>query len=187
MEMHGEKGFTLVEVLVTMAIGMVILAGMTSVFVSQTGTANMLNNKTEAMGDLFLASQIIPSELRGSKGVCWDTSNQNAKKLIYQPIDSNDSLIVCSGPTANNGSFEYRTTGVDGPRVCWDRPLDGGGCQELIRDLCGSGTCATPGMDAVAPVDPLTDTWRVILSSKYTGADKQTKNLDLAFKVWPRN
>ena len=69
MHQSTQRGFTLVEVLISMGIAMVLLAGMTSVFVSQTRVANMMNGKTEAMGDLFLASQIMQSELRGAKSI----------------------------------------------------------------------------------------------------------------------
>ena len=172
----SQRGFTLVEMLITMAIAMVVLAGMTSVFVSQTRLSNMMNNKTEAMGDLYLASQIMQSELRGAKDICLN----GTKKLLYQPLDSTTPLgNGCSDGSGENGKFEYRTD-QSNPRVCWDRPNKGDGCQELIRELAD-----TSGM--VAVVDGYSGVWTITLLAQYVDKNRQAANLDLAFKVWPRN
>ncbi|OIO71975.1 MAG: hypothetical protein CO186_00830 [Zetaproteobacteria bacterium CG_4_9_14_3_um_filter_49_83] len=179
-----ERGFTLVEVLVSLVIAMILLAGMVSVFVSQTNVANMMNGKTEAMGDLFLASQIMQSELRGAKTVCWDNSK---KRIVYQPIDSAVVLSSsCTGPGNDNGSFELLTDKPVGPRICWDRPLDNSGCQELIRDIAVSK--AVPGLD-VLPKDngDLRATRQVSLAAEYLDKEKKIADLELSFKIWPRN
>lgn len=178
---HQQKGFTLIELLVTMGIGLVIMAGMTSVFVSQTRTATMLKNKTEAMGDLFLASQIMQSELRSSQAIC----QVSATVLAYQP---NDSTTPCTSATVNgsNGSFELRPASATKPTpyICWDRPNNGSGCQELIRGLpVASGMTVTPKVAAA----PLPTMYVVDLKSLFRGQDNQSKNLGLTFKVWARN
>ena len=176
-----QYGFTLVEMLVTMAIGMVILAGMTSVFVSQTRLSNMMNNKTEAMGDLYLASQIMQSELRGAQRIC---QRGGGKQLIYIPLDSNtnpDPANPCPSGGGEDGKFEYLVT-ASNPRICWKRPNVPGKkyrCDELIRQLMDVG-----GMRAVEDVYGV---WTITLAAKYLDRDRQPKSLDLAFKVWPRN
>ncbi len=177
-----QDGFTLIELLITMAIGMIIMAGMTAVFISQTRTATMLKHKTEAMGDLFLASQIMQSELRGSKGICW-----NANKLLYQPFDSN---VLCTGAVSGkNGSFEFRAPNATHPTsyVCWNRPNNGSGCQELLRGLPAAGGLAVAIITPAPVVPPLPTTYVVTLTSKVTGQANQAKTLGLTFKVWARN
>ncbi|MDQ6973738.1 MAG: prepilin-type N-terminal cleavage/methylation domain-containing protein [Mariprofundaceae bacterium] len=178
-----QQGFTLIELLITTAIGLVIMAGMTSVFVSQTRTATMLKNKTEAMGDLFLASQIMQSELRGAKRICWNGTNI----LSYQPIDSNTSCVA--GVNAANGSFEIRPVNATHPTpyICWARPNNRSGCQELLRGLPVAGAL-TVAMIAPAPVvPPLPITYVIDLQSNFTGQANQAKTLGLTFKVWARN
>jgi len=184
---HQQKGFTLIELLVTMGIGLVIMAGMTSVFVSQTRTATMLKNKTEAMGDLFLASQIMQSELRSSQAIC----QVSATVLAYQP---NNSTTPCTSATVNgsNGSFELCPASATKPTpyICWNRPngVSSSGCQqscqELIRGLpVASGMTVTPKVAAA----PLPTMYVVDLKSLFRGQDNQSKNLGLTFKVWARN
>jgi len=183
---HQQKGFTLIELIITMLIGLIIMAGMTSVFISQTRTASMLKNKTEAMGDLFLASQIMQSELRSAKAIC----QLSATVLAYQDIDS---IVPCTGAAdPTNGSFELRPASATKPTpyICWDRPNNGSGCQELIRSLPAAGGLtvnATAGTPATATTPAIPPMYTVDLQSMFRGQDNQTKNLGLSFKVWTRN
>jgi len=176
MMQSKEQGFTLIEMMITMGIALVMMAGMTSVFVSQTRTATMLKNKTEAMGDLFLASQIMQGELRSSKKICW-SSTANAQSLVYLPIDSTTPMVSCDPKKYK--SFQYRkNTGA----LCWNQ-LDGKGCQELIRGLPLVG-----GMKVkVVSAPPLPDVYEVTLTSQMRGQNNQISLLPLTFKVWARN
>jgi len=181
--LHQQKGFTLVEILISLAVALIILAGMTSVFVAQTRTATMLSGKTEAMGDLYLASQIMQSELRSAQAICW---NAVSGLLVYQPLDSTTALAAaCPAPAATNGSFEFRVVDITHPTpyICWNRPNDATGCQELLRNLTvGTGLSVTPVANANMQIMRT-----VVISSQYQGQDHTLKPLGLAFKVWPRN
>ncbi len=179
-----EKGFTLVEVLITLGIAMFVLAGMSAMFVSQARTAQALSKKSEAMNDLFLASQIMQFELRGAKAMCWDDGNQT---LRYQPLSSVANLqAVCSSTDAANGWFDLRanTAVSPTPYICWDMPNDGTNCQELIRDLKAGNLGLT-----VSPVDntDLQAVRTITLTAQYKDRDMQVQDLQLSFKVWPRN
>jgi len=172
----NEKGFTLIEMMVTLVIALVILAGMTAVFISQTRAAHTVASKTETMGDLYLASQIMQSALRGAKAVCWDSVNS---RLIYQPIDSAVDITsaACTTDPAN-GWFKY-----SGTAICWDRALDAGGCQELLRGIASvSGLTVTPSSNA-----DLQTVRTITFSSIYKGSDHVDRTLGLKFKIWPRN
>jgi len=190
-----EQGFTLLEMMITMGISLVIMAGMMSVFVSQTRTATMLKDKTEAMGDLFLASQIMQSEMRSSKAICWDAATST---LVYQPIDSNVSIFPCGSAAPENGSFQYKTNTATDWRIMWKRykapatatslARAGTRADELIRGLPPVGGIQVTKIAAAAPPAPqLPDTYEITLTSQFKGQDNQVLLLPLTFKVWARN
>ncbi len=195
-----EKGFTLIELMVTLVIAMVILAGMVAVFISQTRAAHTVGSKTELMGDLYLASQIIQSELRGAKAVCWDSTNQ---RLVYQPIDSGVSIFnaatnACDSTDGANAWFKSVAAGAGGcstsntPCVCWRRPsppvappatTPQKNCQELLRGLSSaSGFLITPTGNA-----DLQTVRTISLTAIYQDINHANQDLNLKFKVWPRN
>ena len=175
-----EKGFTLIELMVTLVIALVILAGMTAVFISQTRAAHTVGSKTELMGDLYLASQIMQSAMRGAKAICWDPVGQ---RLMYQPIDSptaSDIASACNSTSAANGWFTYSTAAP--ANICWDRP-NLANCEELLR-----GLSSVSGLD-VKPVGnaDLRAVRTITLSATYKDSNHADQTLNLKFKVWPRN
>jgi len=194
MQHRQNKGFTLIELLITMLIGLIIMAGMTSVFISQTRTATMLKNKTEALGDLFLVSQIMQAELRGAKAICLPLTGN---MIVYQPIDSNVSILPCSTASPDNGSFKYQINTATDWKIMWKRPLSlmttGTGVKpdELIQGLPPTKGLVVKLIPTppplIAPVTPLPPTYKVTIQSLFRGQDNQSKNLILTFKVWARN
>jgi len=180
-EKSTQQGFTIIEVMVTMVVALFVLAGMTSLFVSQTRTTQMLNQKSEAMSDLFLASQLIQVELRDAKAVCWEGSS---KMLGYQPIDSTVNIsAACGGANdPENGYFLFKAaTATKSACICWDRPNKNDNCQELIRGLVDGA-----GMQVI-DAGGLNQLKKITLSSEYQGKDLSKKVLSLSFKAWPRN
>jgi prepilin-type N-terminal cleavage/methylation domain-containing protein len=173
-----EHGFTLIELIISMAIGVILLAGISMMFVSDGNMATAQSNRSERFNDLYLASQIMQSELRQSSAICWDSTNN---RIIYQPLDSSTSLGSCDTVNSHNGSFEFQASNSD---ICWDKPDNGSGCQELIRNLS-----TTPQGLQVSPTSnaDLSTVRTVTLTSLYVNAQKQDQTVDLAFHVWPRN
>jgi len=173
---HNMLGFTLIEMMVSMAMGLLILAGLTSMFVSVNDASRSVASRSERMGDLFLASQIMQGALRESHALCWDTTKN---RIIYQPLDSSATLdtAACNTVDPKNGSFEFRPakTGKPTPYICWDLPNNGQGCQELIRDM--------KTMDATVT----NSIWTITLTSSYRNENKAKKTLSLRFKIWKRN
>jgi len=176
LQRQHERGFTLIELMVSMVMGLVLLAGISMMFVSNSRVAGAQSNRSERLNDLYLASQIMQTELRGSSGICWDGGNS---QLIYRPLDSSVPLGGCSTVDSQNGSFRF-----SGGSICWDKPNDSNGCQELIRNLVSS----PPGLQ-VSPSGNtnLSAVRKVVMTGQYTGYDQQKKTLNLAFDVWPRN
>jgi len=176
---QNERGFTLIEMMVGMSMGLIILAGLTALFVSMNDTSRSVASRSERMGDLYLASHIMQAELRGGQDICWDATNS---RIIYQPLDGAVALTGCNTVDAANGSFELRPADLANnkptPYICWDRPDLGGGCQELIRDLDAAGLVMPAPVDGVSTVT---------LVASYLNEDKQSRTLSLRFNTWPRN
>lgn len=174
-----ERGFTLLELMVSMVMGLIIIAGITAMFLSYSRASNAVSSRTERMGDLYLATQVMLAEMRGGRDICWDGTNS---RIIYQPLDSVVALGACTTVDATNGSFELKPAdpGNDKPTpyACWDRPEMADGCQELIRDL---GT--TNGMTATLA----SNVWTVTVNSSYSDEEHKGKNMTISFTVWPRN
>lgn len=171
-----EAGFTLIELMITTVIGMVVLAGVSSMFVSNTRLATSLADRTERLGDLYISSHIMQAALRNAQASQTVITQGPPLKLAYTPVDS-----ICVG------YFEYKAAAS--PRtdyiIRWHRPekLDGtcnnGNPQELIRNL--------PASNGMAVVDDGTGLLSIDLSSNYENPSQETKTVSLSFKVWSRN
>jgi|UPI00037E262A prepilin-type N-terminal cleavage/methylation domain-containing protein len=181
---HNARGFTMIELMITMVIGMVILAGAVSLFVNNTRLATTLADRTERLGDLYTASHIIQTELRSAQGNLTSVVNAGPVTTVtYTPIDS-----ICTG------FFEYRQYPNSVPpyyEIRWKRPIsvttglcNNGFAQQLIRDLDPvNGMVVTP-----LGVNPYTASFlNIDLYSLYTDPDKNLKTVSLSFKIWSRN
>jgi len=167
------RGYTLVELLVSMLAGLVILGGIVMVYVSGAGSTRAEIERNERMSDLYLASQIMQGELRGAQAICWNATNH---ELIYQPLDSTAALpSACDAVDAANGAFRLDAASN---RICWDRPGMSDGCQELVRALDGAN-----GLQ----VSQSSTLWQIRLQGAYTGRDHQARTIALTFKVRGRN
>jgi len=178
-----QAGFTLIEVMITMVVALVILAGMSSLFVSQSKTSQVLSQKSEVMNNLFLVSQIMQAELRGAKAICW---HPGSKRLRYQPLESSSNLTAaCTSNNSKNGAFRLKPQGgKPSPYICWNRPKKNDNCKEMVRDMkATTGLTVTPG-GGVANLEVVRT---ITLTGQYKDRGHQTKDLKLSFKVWPRN
>ncbi|NWF38153.1 prepilin-type N-terminal cleavage/methylation domain-containing protein [Mariprofundus sp. NF] len=178
MTLSDEAGFTLIEMMIGMAMGLIILAGLTMMFVSMNDASRAVTSRGERMADLYLVSHLMQAELRGGQDICWDGTNN---QIIYQPLDSVVALGTCDTVDATNGAFRMNAANVGGgkptPYICWDQPNIAGGCQELIRDMSATGLTASSA----------TGIWVVTLVAEYLNENKQTRELSLQFNTWPRN
>lgn len=183
---HIEKGFTLIELIVSMAIALIILAGMVGMFISQNRTQSEEINRLEVTGDMNLAAAIMKSELRQAKNVCWDAAT---KTLAYQPVDSDTVIPAACAIVANskNGKFTLVNAGASGcstsvtPCICWDRPNVAGGCQEMLRHMqSGTGLqVSNPGV--------VGGVWGITLKGVFMDSNHLSKTTVVDFNVWPRN
>jgi len=173
------RGFTLIEMVVGMAMGLIILAGLTAMFVSMNDASRAVSSRSDRMGDIYLASHIMQAELRESQNLCWEAAKN---RIIYRPLDS-AVVLACNTVDASQGSFEFRPakTGKPTPYICWDRPGKADGCQELIRDMNASNPTGLVASQSANLI------WTITLTSSYLNENKATKTLSLRFKTWKRN
>jgi len=203
--MKSESGFTLIELMVSMAIGLMILLGMTMMFTSDAKISSTLASRTESLGDLYLVSQILQSDLRGSVAdtapvfpVDLQSSGRSTcgsppvSKTVSLPSNYPNSLpelpywdatsktLTYQDPDGNTGIIQYQRTAND--RIYWLRPDP---CvyqfEEVIRDL-DTGAGMTVSISGTSP-----KVYTITLKSAYQNEDRQTRTLDLSFKAWARN
>lgn len=159
---ESAQGFTLVEMMVTLLIGMVIMGGLLYNFTIQSKLSDAEEKITASLEDLHLASQIMQKELRMAKLVSWDS---NTKTLSYTTLDN------------KSGSFQYQKNSND--RIYWTRPGNTTP-SELVRNL-DSTTGMTVDYTSGA------DIYTVHLNASYVGRDRIPKQFGIAFRIWPRN
>jgi len=201
-----EQGFTLIEMMIGMAMGLIILAGLTMLFVSYSDSSRAMASRTERMADLYLASHVMQAGLRESvsntapspafpvdmgaggrkpAGVCSSPNNLSVSLPVNYPAsfpyypywDATSKTLTYQDLDGNTGVFQYQRTASD--RIYWLRPDP---CvsqfEELMRDLD-----VNTGMQVAIAGGVLT----VSLTSSYITEGKKSSSLSLTFKTWPRN
>ncbi|HXH64779.1 MAG TPA: prepilin-type N-terminal cleavage/methylation domain-containing protein [Mariprofundaceae bacterium] len=179
----SSRGFTLVELLVSMVIVMIILAGLYSNVLMQSRVQASQASTVDAVEDLRISSQIMAGQLRLATNICWDSGNN---RLVYQPLGASVTLTAATCGTLDPswGAFQFSSgTSATGGTVCWDRPVVGGGCQEMLRGLdTATGFSVTPTSNA-----SLTAMRTLTLVSQYKSVDRTNRDLQISFDVLPRN
>ncbi len=176
-------GFTLIELMITLVIGMVILAGLSSVFVNNSRLSNTLADRTERMGDLYTVSHIMQTELRSAQAALTTITQGMPTRITYTPAGSN-----CPA-----GYFEYRKKPGVTPayyELTWKRPenndgtCNNGTAQQVIRDLD-----PVNGMVVTAlGTNPYANAFlNIDLYSLYQDQNQAQRTVSLSFKVWSRN
>lgn len=207
-----QNGFTLIEMMVSMVMALILLAGITAVFISNNKAASAVSSRTERMSDLYLASQVMQAGLRGSVAVTSpspafpaDLLSGGRKPAILCGAPNDKSVSLPSGyPTSfpyypywdaasktltyqdidgNIGIFQYQRTAND--RIYWLRPDP---CvykfEELIRDLDTGDPGTVNGMTVkISASNVLT----ITLNSAFKNENRKDKTMSLSFNVWARN
>jgi len=192
-----EHGFTLIEMLISLTMGLVVIAGITMVFISTSQTSSVISSRTERMGDLFLATHLMQAGLRESvsvpnasiltnlanRGVA-TPSGYPSSDTVFASLpywDATSNTLTYQNLEGDVGIFHYQHGSKDS--IYWLRPLAPGisgstNFQELIR-----GLDTTKGM----VVSPVNGGVRVTLQSVYSNEQHQSRLVSLAFNMWPRN
>jgi prepilin-type N-terminal cleavage/methylation domain-containing protein len=204
LRQEKECGFTLIELMVTMVMGLIILAGITALFISYSKTSTVVSSRTERMGDLYLATQMMQADLRVSAAIAGpvtqpaDLTSRGVSLPGGYPAtftsglpywDATTKTLTYQDQDGNTGIFQYQRTSND--RIYWLRPDPSFSTfQELIRDLdtsngmCVGEPCSTGvGSSAALNVGIIT----IKLNAAYADEERKNKNLTISFKTWPRN
>jgi prepilin-type N-terminal cleavage/methylation domain-containing protein len=217
MERHGpdmgsrisERGFTLIEMMVAISLGLVILAGITTVFSSMSKTSNALSSRTQRMSDLYLVSQIMQADLRESAAdsspspsfpadlesggrkpaaLCASPNNKSVSLPTNYPTsfssypfwDATSKTLTYQDQDGNTGIFYYQKTSND--RIYWLRPDP---CIYLFAELTREMD-TTSGLTVTQPASP-SGIWTVTLNAVYTNKENAGVILTQSFKTRPRN
>ncbi|MFQ5518848.1 MAG: prepilin-type N-terminal cleavage/methylation domain-containing protein [Mariprofundus sp.] len=214
--LHGQNGFTLIEMMISMAIGLVILAGLTTIFVSFNASNSAAASRTERMSDLYLASHIIQTELRqslnaqlstdlvaGTEDVLDNLTSRGVSKPASYPTnaadfdalpywDATSKTLTYQDMDGNVGIFQYQRTSNE--RIYWLRPLAAGVSgsatfQELMRDLntADGFEIFNPSTHVEVTTGGMSGGLEAVLRSTFKNENKVSKDISLTFKIWPRN
>jgi len=210
----NEQGFTLIEMLISMSMGLVLIAGLSSIFIADSNTSRVISSRTERMGDLFLASHLMQQALRESKSKPFTTTtpptstpsiltNLNTRNVSLPSgypssdatftalpyWDAKSQTLTYQTLEGNVGIFQYQRYANNS--IYWLRPISNIKLfAELIRDLD-----TTNGMTVYDPAtnklvktpNALGGGMRIDLKSVYRNQNKQSSALSLSFLIWPRN
>jgi type IV pilus assembly protein PilW len=134
MKLRNINGFTLVELMVSMSIGMVILAAVTTTFMSQTRIYNAQEQINEMQQNARGALDIISREVKmagykpsggGFNGVNYSTT----QLMVQADLDSNGAISTSS--TAN----EQITYAYDSANQRITRAVGSGSAQVLAEHI----------------------------------------------------
>ncbi len=114
----GQRGLSLVELMVGLAIGLLVVAGATVVTASQLSDSRRLLVETQMQQDLRAAADIITRELRRSGSWAYSNLARDSVWSTVVPVPSINlytDVTVTSSPAVEVGYRYYRTAGTTGP------------------------------------------------------------------------
>ena len=134
MKLRNSEGFTLVELMVSMSIGMVILAGVTTTFMSQTRIYNAQEQINEMQQNARGALDIITREVKmagyNPNGASFVGVTYSSTQLMIQ-ADLDSSGGISTGSTAN----ERITYAYDAANNRITRAVGSGTAQALAEHI----------------------------------------------------
>jgi len=117
-----QKGFTLIEIFVALAIGLVLIGGVLSVFVGMKTTTQ----ETSSIGELQENGRFAVSLLTGDllrQNLWGDLSSNLTSQLLITPAPLPNTLTNdCIGGGINNGSFPQ--PGIGNFRTIWAQTVN---------------------------------------------------------------
>jgi type IV pilus assembly protein PilW len=128
---NWKRGFTLVELLIAMAIALVVIASLSSAFISQRKTFNAQEQISEMIQSARAATDMIAAEVRMvgydplGVGIVGIPSYSTSQLQIQADLDSNGD---------SSGAHEDITFTYDGTNMQIDRNT-GGGAQPLAENI----------------------------------------------------
>lgn len=104
---RAQNGFTLMELLIAMLLGLVLVLACTSVYGSLKGTLNTTRSLSEAQESLRGAFNLLTRSIRQSDSISLSTLNGFGELLVtYNNIAAGDQVVSCLGNTRINGTSD---------------------------------------------------------------------------------
>jgi len=190
-----------------MAMGLVLIAGISSVFTSMGKTSSAVSAKTERMGDLYLMSQVMQEQLRLSRKT-QDVNNTVLANLTARGVniagkipgypstaatfavlpywDKATKTLTYQDIDGDVGIFCYQYSGTDS--IYWLRAEASiKKFDELSRNMdVNNGMCVLDAND-VCVTASVANATSIKLVSAYLNEGHKTKTMSLSFMAWPRN
>jgi type IV pilus assembly protein PilW len=135
INMRNEKGFTLVELLVAMAVGVIVLAGIAMAYRSQQRSAIVQDQVSAMQQNLRASMQLMEREIRmagydpvGNAGSGIQTANANTIRItldIHDGVDNDSDGITDEIDEAGNGDGDTNDINEDITYLRLDPDADG--------------------------------------------------------------
>lgn len=137
---HEQRGFSLVELMIAMVLGLILLGGISVVFVSATGSLALNREMDRSQESLRFVTILLTDEIRqavriaqGPAGpflmpieVAPDAPDVSQTITIRYPVVRTGESIHCNGtPVAGGIDFERTFSVVNGALRCTSGPVGG--------------------------------------------------------------
>jgi prepilin-type N-terminal cleavage/methylation domain-containing protein len=166
----AEDGFTLIEMLVVMAILLIVLAGITGAYVSSLNAQVDQSRRFDAQENARLALDRMRKDIHCAHGVTDPYANDSGGYTIVMTETNTTGQAECPGLVQTNASaVQWCTVPVAGATDRFqlyrendpDNQCDGDGSTFMVdyltsADIWGSPTCVTgqyPTVELTMPVD----------------------------------
>ena len=118
--MRAQKGFSLIELMISMAISLFILGGVAASFTSNSRTAEVKRSYDQAQDSFRFAAATLPRMIRQATELGDDSSNQ----LLVLRYPGGDTALDCLGQPTEAGVMHEDQLRVDaGQQWCNDVAL----------------------------------------------------------------
>ncbi len=145
----AERGITVIEILISLLLGMLVVAGVLQLFVSSKVTFNIQDAFARLQESGRFAAQMLESELRmaghtgcSSRITVYESNLNNSNGFAYR--------ISSAGANLGIEGYEANGTGVgDNYSITTFTPATNGGAWAPTLPTADVGTVVVPGTDAV--------------------------------------
>jgi len=181
----AEKGFTLIEMMISMLIGLIVMAGGFTAYFSHNSTLFKQAGDTESITDLHFASQFMQRELRSAVGTLDKVAGSFNSGFDYTPdvLDVDDGS--CNAPKSYETKGHFR---IGGTTITWKKPACGeyveilGGLRPIGLNISEQTLTAAAGGPS-----PTVNIYTFTLTKDVVGFNRGRKYQSLQFVVNPRN
>ncbi|WP_277811740.1 PilW family protein [Chromohalobacter canadensis] len=115
---HRQRGFTLIEMMISMFLGLIILGGTITAYQAISSVSEQRDNYYKLQDELMYIHRVLSSSIKVAKSVKIEESS-NGNKLVLASSESVENRITCPGVGSDQdgqttaGSVVYQSDGSD--------------------------------------------------------------------------